>query len=159
VGWYHTHPDYGIFLSGQDLFIHRNFFDQPLQVAYVVDPIRQTRGFFQWRDGGAAPVGGFFLTADRRERVALSRLANDLENLPTADGGGSVLSPRLEAELIAMLTRPHTSAPADATQTAAVFSLLGLVLGALVLLLVLGFFTLNGQVQKQAEALEGSPRA
>jgi proteasome lid subunit RPN8/RPN11 len=155
VGWYHTHPDYGIFLSGQDLFIHRNFFDQPLQVAYVVDPIRQTRGFFQWRDGGAAPVGGFFLTADRRERVALSRLANDLENLPNTDGGGSVLTPRLEAELIAMLTRPHTSAQADSTQTAAVFSLLGLVLGALVLLLVLGFFTLNAQVQKQAEALEG----
>ena len=46
VGWYHTHPDFGIFLSSHDLFIHRNFFNQPLQVAYVVDPIRQTRGLF-----------------------------------------------------------------------------------------------------------------
>ena len=26
VGWYHTHPGLGIFLSGHDLFIHRNFF-------------------------------------------------------------------------------------------------------------------------------------
>jgi proteasome lid subunit RPN8/RPN11 len=154
VGWYHTHPDFGIFLSGHDLFIHQNFFNQPLQVAYVVDPIRQTRGFFQWRDGGAAPVGGFVLTADRRERIALSRLANDLENLPNADGGGGLLSPRLEAELFAMLTRPHTAAPADRTQAAAVFSLLGLVGGVLGLSLVLGLLALNHQVQGQAEALK-----
>ena len=26
VGWQHTHPGFGIFLSGYDLFIHRNFF-------------------------------------------------------------------------------------------------------------------------------------
>src|SRR4029078_6272194 len=41
VGWYHPPPDFGIFLSGHDPFIHQNFFDQALQVAYVVDPIRQ----------------------------------------------------------------------------------------------------------------------
>ena len=69
VGWYHTHPDFGVFLSGHDLFIHRNFFAQPLQVAYVVDPIRQTRGFFRWRDGGLEQVGGFYLTADRGDRA------------------------------------------------------------------------------------------
>ena len=57
VGWYHTHPSFGIFLSHHDLFIHQHFFAQPLQVAYVVDPINQTRGFFQWRDGGMAQVG------------------------------------------------------------------------------------------------------
>ncbi len=48
VGWYHTHPDFGIFLSGHDLFIQHHFFRQPLQVAYVVDPMRQPRGFFSW---------------------------------------------------------------------------------------------------------------
>ncbi len=26
VGWYHTHPSFGIFLSHHDLFIHQNFF-------------------------------------------------------------------------------------------------------------------------------------
>src|SRR5262245_22698628 len=26
VGWYHTHPDFGVFLSSHDEFIHRNFF-------------------------------------------------------------------------------------------------------------------------------------
>src|SRR4051794_34905779 len=122
VGWYHTHPDFGIFLSHHDLFIQRNFFGQPLQLAYVVDPIRQTRGFFRWRGGEMEATGGFYLAAERGERLALARLANDLENLPNADpqGGLGGLSPRLEAELIAMLSRPathaHTPSVVDRTQ-------------------------------------------
>ena len=50
VGWFHTHPGFGIFLSPQDLFIHRNFFDAEWQLAYVVDPKSHTKGFFR-RDG------------------------------------------------------------------------------------------------------------
>jgi proteasome lid subunit RPN8/RPN11 len=53
VGWYHTHPDFGIFLSAADLFIHENFFAQPWQVALVFDPIRQEEGLFVWRQGQA----------------------------------------------------------------------------------------------------------
>ena len=117
VGWYHTHPDFGVFLSGHDLFIQRHFFAQPLQVAYVVDPIRQTRGFFRWRAGEMEQTGGFFLTADRGERAAAGpagqRPGKRPRRRPDAAGGG--FSPRLEAELIAMLTRPipHTYAGVD----------------------------------------------
>jgi proteasome lid subunit RPN8/RPN11 len=49
VGWHHTHPGFGIFLSAYDMFIHRNFFSGAWQVALVVDPKRQEFGFFQWR--------------------------------------------------------------------------------------------------------------
>ena len=35
VGWQHTHPNYGIFLSNYDLFIQENFFNLPFQLAYV----------------------------------------------------------------------------------------------------------------------------
>lgn len=49
VGWQHTHPDLGVFLSGYDLFIHRHFFSEPWQVAMVVDPCREEFCFFQWR--------------------------------------------------------------------------------------------------------------
>ncbi len=48
VGWYHTHPGFGIFLSGMDLFIHQNFFTQIWHVAYVLDPHARTSGFFSW---------------------------------------------------------------------------------------------------------------
>ena len=49
IGWHHTHPDFGVFLSGYDRFIHRHFFNQPWQIALVVDPCRHELGFFQWR--------------------------------------------------------------------------------------------------------------
>ncbi len=46
VGWYHTHPGFGIFLSAMDVFIHTNFFNFPWQPAYVFDPQAETDGFF-----------------------------------------------------------------------------------------------------------------
>lgn len=48
VGWYHTHPGFGIFLSGMDLFIHQNFFTQKWHVAFVLDPQAHKSGFFCW---------------------------------------------------------------------------------------------------------------
>ena len=48
VGWYHTHPGFGIFLSGMDLFIHQNFFTQIWHVAFVLDPRARASGFFCW---------------------------------------------------------------------------------------------------------------
>jgi proteasome lid subunit RPN8/RPN11 len=51
VGWYHTHPRFGIFLSGMDLFIQENFFNLPWQVALVYDPIGGDEGVFYWRQG------------------------------------------------------------------------------------------------------------
>ena len=57
VGWHHTHPNFGIFLSAYDLFIHHHFFSEPWQIAMVVDPKRQEFGFFQWRDDQIADCG------------------------------------------------------------------------------------------------------
>jgi proteasome lid subunit RPN8/RPN11 len=48
VGWYHTHPGFGIFLSSMDQFIHRHFFTQIWHVALVLDPLAQRSGFFCW---------------------------------------------------------------------------------------------------------------
>lgn len=50
VGWYHTHPSYGLFLSEYDLFIHRNFFSDPRMPALVIDPVAGELGWFGWRD-------------------------------------------------------------------------------------------------------------
>ena len=49
VGWHHTHPSFGIFLSGMDMFIHTGYFNLPWQVALVVDPVSDKLGFFQWK--------------------------------------------------------------------------------------------------------------
>ena len=48
VGWYHSHPGFGIFLSDYDLFIHENFFNALHQVAWVFDPHSDEEGCFGW---------------------------------------------------------------------------------------------------------------
>src|SRR6266576_4128359 len=48
VGWYHSHPGFGIFLSDHDTFIHKNFFSSPKQVAWVYDPHSEEEGCFGW---------------------------------------------------------------------------------------------------------------
>ncbi len=49
VGWYHTHPDFGVFLSETDLErTHRILFAEPFQVALVYDPVRGRAGYFCW---------------------------------------------------------------------------------------------------------------
>lgn len=45
VGWYHSHPRMGIFLSRWDLDVCQEF-RRPTQVALVVDPVEPKGGFF-----------------------------------------------------------------------------------------------------------------
>jgi proteasome lid subunit RPN8/RPN11 len=56
VGWFHTHPRMGVFLSDYDLWLHRHFFPEPWQVALVIEPHTQVGGFFiRTRDGNLDP--------------------------------------------------------------------------------------------------------
>ncbi len=59
VGWYHTHPGFGIFLSEYDLFIHRHFFNAPWQVAYVIDPLSGESGCFSWQGEKIIPTADY----------------------------------------------------------------------------------------------------
>jgi proteasome lid subunit RPN8/RPN11 len=69
VGWHHTHPGFGVFLSSYDLFIQRNFFREPWQIAMVVDPRRQELGFFQWIDDQVVDCGFVCTKADPSVRA------------------------------------------------------------------------------------------
>jgi proteasome lid subunit RPN8/RPN11 len=62
IGWYHSHPGFGVFLSDHDTFIHQNFFSSPQQVAWVYDPHSDEEGCFGW-------VGG---RIERLSRIAVS---------------------------------------------------------------------------------------
>lgn len=48
VGWYHSHPGHGIFLSQHDIFIHKAFFSSEDQIALVVDHHKNEIGIFAW---------------------------------------------------------------------------------------------------------------
>ena len=51
VGWYHTHPGFGIFLSDMDVFICQHFFNLAWQCAFVYDPQSGEEGNFLWQEG------------------------------------------------------------------------------------------------------------
>jgi proteasome lid subunit RPN8/RPN11 len=82
AGWYHTHPDWGVFLSGMDMFICDNFFNKRLDVAYVIDPCRGDRAFFQWTGDPKhrkRRVGGFYVIASRFREQELCQYVEQLE--------------------------------------------------------------------------------
>jgi len=54
VGWFHSHPGLGVFLSGTDLRTQRDCFGADWQVAVVLDPQRSEMGVFAGPDGAAA---------------------------------------------------------------------------------------------------------
>lgn len=55
LGWYHTHPGYGLFLSADDQFIQTSFYAAEHHVAIVIDPraeLARSVGVFVWEAPG-----------------------------------------------------------------------------------------------------------
>lgn len=72
VGWYHSHPGFGIFLSEMDLFIQRHFFNARWQGAFVYDPQSKERGLFGW--SGAEILRQSFVV-DNGQGAAVTEMA------------------------------------------------------------------------------------
>ncbi len=68
VGWFHTHPDFGAFLSSYDQFIQDSFFSDSGRVAIVFDPIRE-----DW--------AAFLQSNETTEKI---QLKTDIQNPTTA---------------------------------------------------------------------------
>ncbi len=136
VGWYHSHPGFGVFLSDHDTFIHKNFFSAPLQVAWVYDPHSDEEGCFGWVDG-------------RLERLARIVMADE----KAGEGAGETGKPEpLFPEAVEMRVGARVgvarelSAPAprprrDALSTAATMLVYTIVFVAGILLSSYYFFT------------------
>lgn len=56
IGWYHSHPGFGVFMSEYDAFIQQNFFGATGQLALVVDPLAGRRGWFKWQDNEISTI-------------------------------------------------------------------------------------------------------
>ena len=70
VGWYHSHPGFGVFLSDHDTFIHKNFFSSPQQVAWVYDPHSDEEGVFGWQGDRLERLPQFDVVDDRGGELA-----------------------------------------------------------------------------------------
>jgi len=139
VGWFHTHPNLGVFYSGDDVVVHSAAFTLPWHVGLVVDPGRNEACFFGWDSGELVAFPGFYELLDSQQTpYARWRVVRT-----------SVWKDASEAEL-ALGKRPSAASP-EPTTVYAPRSLkpsfnpgIGLIVGSLGLLL--SFFLLVGWV-------------
>jgi len=91
VGWYHSHPGFGVFLSEHDLFIQENFFSSPQQVAWVYDPHTDEEGCFGWVGGKIEKLTGMRFGYSQSIEID-SSAANENEYDEDGDAGGMEMS-------------------------------------------------------------------
>lgn len=61
VGWVHTHPGFGVFLSDFDKEQHRRLFPEPWQVAYVIDSQAHRRAVYHVVDNEWHRLEGYYV--------------------------------------------------------------------------------------------------
>lgn len=132
IGWFHTHPDLGVFYSGDDVVVHSAAFTLPWHVGLVVDPIRQEAGFFGWVDGTLTPLNGYYELPERQpeSQVPWRPVRSTVWDRP--------YEPEPQAERTSQVVLARNSRPR--------FSLKELGLAASAAALVLSFFLLVGAV-------------
>lgn len=79
IGWYHSHPNFGIFMSATDQANQRQFYSQEWQIALVVDPVREEFGFFR----GAESEACQFTLVDEQETEKVAEDRSELQLLIT----------------------------------------------------------------------------
>lgn len=67
VGWAHTHPGFGVFLSSFDREQHERFFPEPWQIAYVMDNHTPERALYRMVDGEWKRLAGYYVLRDMAE--------------------------------------------------------------------------------------------
>ncbi len=72
LGWYHTHPRMGVFLSSYDLWLHTHFFPEHYQVALVVEPWTAMGGFFVRGEDGSLDTRRYYGFYELQNRTARS---------------------------------------------------------------------------------------
>lgn len=130
VGWYHTHPGFGVFLSEHDEFIQKHFFSAEQQVAWVYDPHTDEEGCFGWTSG-------------RIERLKSVRVADrGIAPKSAAEAAGDFAPASDEQEAISEVERWNSAAarPRESVWATRIFTAISYIaiflLGFLVCLLV-----------------------
>jgi proteasome lid subunit RPN8/RPN11 len=116
VGWYHSHPGFGVFLSDHDTFIHRNFFSSPGQVAWVFDPHSDEEGCFGWVSGRIERLTQIGVV-DRRGGERMGESGSPEPVVAAGSGSDSVLGRREERETTPVrIRRPDADEPGESNE-------------------------------------------
>jgi proteasome lid subunit RPN8/RPN11 len=128
VGWYHTHPGFGVAFSDMDVFIQRNFFALPHQVALVMDPLGGDVALATNGAAGIEYMDRFWV--DGREQRARVPVAKGVAGSGTPDQSLAALETRV-SQLLASVQDLRVTVHR---------TLMGLVLGvALVVIALVGW--------------------
>src|SRR5262249_51850728 len=95
VGWYHSHPGFGVEFSDMDLFIQKNFFAGPGRVGLVTDPLGGDVAVMANTDKGIEHLDRIWVDG-REHRVRLPARQEAASAAPAA-GAGGVSQKTLEA--------------------------------------------------------------
>jgi proteasome lid subunit RPN8/RPN11 len=114
VGWYHTHPGFGIFLSAMDMFIHENFFNGCDQLALVFDPLQAEEGLFVWR-GGQPVAEPFSMEPDADD--AFPGIATHVATRPAMTAAAATSEDAGRDAQVAALAQRTTNLERKQTQT------------------------------------------
>ncbi len=93
VGWYHSHPGFGVEFSEMDQFVQQNFFPGPAQVAMVTDPLGGEVAVLVNTSRGTEHIDRFWV--DGREHRCQAPTADGL--LPAATVGDAQVGEALQA--------------------------------------------------------------
>lgn len=67
LGWVHTHPGFGVFLSKYDQIQHKRHFNKPWQIALVIDRLSQEKTVYCMDDNGLRTLSGYYVMQDLPE--------------------------------------------------------------------------------------------
>ncbi|KAA0227006.1 hypothetical protein EDS67_18285 [candidate division KSB1 bacterium] len=95
IGWYHSHPNFGIFMSGTDQANQKQFYSQEWQIALVVDPVREEIGFFRGAESEACQYILIDDLANEKAAVAPTEEQHPVTETPAIE------PPATETELLA----------------------------------------------------------
>jgi len=102
VGWYHSHPGFGVEFSDMDLFIQKNFFRSPTQVGMVTDPLGGDVAMIVETASGIEYISKFWVDG-REHRCKVP--AREMASSEGGEGGGTVSSGALEKRIESLETR------------------------------------------------------
>lgn len=126
VGWFHTHPDLGVFFSADDLVVHSAAFRQTWQVALVVDPVRREACFYGWVAGELWALPGFY------ELLSPAATEDDQPDFPSVDW--TVVDHSGLAGDVPLPTPLHVVSPAEPFSLPPISPWVGVFLGGLSLI-------------------------
>jgi proteasome lid subunit RPN8/RPN11 len=96
VGWYHTHPGFGVEFSEMDLFIQRNFFPGPTHLALVTDPLSGDVAICINTAAGIQYLESFWIDG-REQKCRVPARASGKSDETTGSGADSASGDRLQA--------------------------------------------------------------